>query len=74
MSNKKIMLGARYTLDMGQPVTLNKYSLTSGCEAEVPDASEVSLAQLIANNKDNDIMHKTLLITCSFKDCCNFYI
>lgn len=35
MSNKKIMLGARYTLDMGQPVTLiPKRVLTEGIECE----------------------------------------
>ncbi|MGA0277770.1 MAG: hypothetical protein ACO3LF_07730 [Candidatus Kariarchaeum pelagius] len=35
MSNKKITLGARYTLDMGQPVTLiPKRVLTEGIECE----------------------------------------
>ena len=35
MSNKKITLGARYTLDMGQPVTLiPKRVLTDGIECE----------------------------------------
>lgn len=35
MSNKKIVLGARYTLDMGQPVTvIPKRVLTDGIECE----------------------------------------